>query len=172
MVTYGSDEAKLLTDVYSHIAEYVATKEQRHLDEAVGIVEQATKSNPAPWISTDNLERFLQKRPLRPFQAEKAIEEFFTSVPESPAQVFSGKQRQARCEPTASERTGQQIGKDKEEREQFISRLNELPGALHQDIFMRTMLRCYQSNYSEPPLEALENTIEEEKESIDLLRNR
>ncbi|GJC83925.1 hypothetical protein ColLi_06763 [Colletotrichum liriopes] len=53
-VTLRSGDVKLLTDVYAHLAEYVATKDKGHMDAA----------------------RFMQKEVVGDAEAQKAIEEF------------------------------------------------------------------------------------------------
>ncbi|KAK2022528.1 hypothetical protein LX32DRAFT_698618 [Colletotrichum zoysiae] len=77
-VTISSADFKLLTDVYSHIAEYAATKDKNQVDAAVRIVDA---SNPAPWISSVHLQDFMQKKWVIGVKAKKAVEEFCASYP-------------------------------------------------------------------------------------------
>ncbi|GKT55309.1 hypothetical protein ColTof3_02648 [Colletotrichum tofieldiae] len=72
-VTLRSGDVKFLTDVYAHLADYVATKHKGHMDAAVSIVDGF---NPAPWISSSHLLRFMQKGVVGDAEAQKAIEEF------------------------------------------------------------------------------------------------
>ncbi|KAK1993729.1 hypothetical protein LX36DRAFT_714368 [Colletotrichum falcatum] len=77
-VIISLDDFKLLADVYSHLAEYAATKDKSQIDAAVKIIDM---SNPAPWVSSVNLQNFMQKKWVVGAEAQKALDEFRAVYP-------------------------------------------------------------------------------------------